>query len=63
MKRLRKACKGCKCAAEMENGEYECMAKDGKIKSPPQVCKYRIDAEAYLDEVNDAYAAHMDIYG
>lgn len=52
MKRLRGACKGCKCAAERENGEYECMASDRfrRMKQPPKVCDKRIDAETYLED-------------
>lgn len=38
MKRLRGTCKGCKCAAKKENGEYECMGSDRfrRMKQPPK---------------------------
>ena len=49
MRRLRGACKGCKCAAPMEDGEYECMALDKKIKQPPKECGKRIDAATYME--------------
>lgn len=51
MKRLRGACKGCKCAVPLEfRPEWECMAaeKFKIIKKPPKRCEKRIDAETYL---------------
>lgn len=59
MKRLRGACKGCKCVTPLEfRLAWECMAaeKPKIIKKPPKKCKKRIDAETYLQEgeIDDA---------
>ena len=44
MKRLRGLCKGCKCAVEKENGEYQCMsmASGKRLKKAPKTCEKRV---------------------
>lgn len=58
MKRVRGACKGCKCSALTEDGNYECAVKDGHLRKPPQVCSKRIDAATYMDD----YETTLDGY-
>ena len=45
MKRLRGACKGCKCAEEKPDGVWVCkaMPNDKRLKKPPQMCEKRIE--------------------
>lgn len=49
MKRLRGACRGCKCASCIERGVY-CESKNKIIKAPPKECSKRIDAARYLED-------------
>lgn len=49
MKRLRGACKGCKCADIDDYGVFFCHGKDKKLKKPPRTCDKRIDAATYLE--------------
>ena len=50
MKRVRGACKGCKCSLLTEDGDYECAVKDGHLRKPPKVCSNRIDIATYMDD-------------
>ena len=52
MKRIRGACKGCKCAAITEFGTFQCMAMPDKkkIKKFPTNCKHRIDSATSLED-------------
>ena len=53
MKRVRGACKGCKCSVLTEDGDYECAVKDGHLRKPPQVCDNRIDVATLYDTEED----------
>lgn len=52
LKRIRGACKGCKCATPISNCWF-CEIKNKKIRQPPKECDSRIDAATYLNEDNN----------
>ncbi len=49
MKRLRGACKGCKCAY-FDGGKWSCEVDVKVAKAPIKTCGKRIDAEKYADK-------------